>query len=170
MRQACKACPGCRRSLRCGGGPCGKRSLTHLRNRHLTKLFSSLVVSRRQAVAHSPVGEPLMPVHSASFVTDDAQLEDARIRFGAAVRWVLLTVPRRRVWANAALTALDPDPIEPVEPVRSKAAIALTQPTMFRGSFDAAITWSETPVHTMPITEYNNSVSSGGKRSPTHLS
>ena len=28
---------------------------------------------------------------------------------------------------------------------------------MFRGSFDAAITWSETPRFTMLITEYDNS-------------
>ena len=50
-----------------------------------------LVVSRRQAVAHSPVGEPLKPIQSSLLVADDTQLEDARIRFGAAVRWVLIT-------------------------------------------------------------------------------
>ena len=72
-------------------GPCGTRSLTHLRNRHSTKRSLSLVVSQRQAVAHSPVGKPLKPDQLTVLVAIDPNLEDARIRFGAAVRWVPIT-------------------------------------------------------------------------------
>ena len=49
--------------------------------------------------------------------------------------------------------------------------IYIWQPNMFRGSFDAAITWSETPRFTMLITEYDNSaVAAASSRPLTYAS